>query len=97
MKAIINLKPKEQVLLNDIETKVRNARNTNDYILVNFGRKGEFIKIAFSRDQTYTIGYNFWNMEFAVKTNIMLKQYPRTVNAKLSNYLFDWVNKLNRY
>ena len=59
-------------------------------------RKGEFIKIAFCKDQTYCIGYNFWNMEFAVKTNIMLKQYPKTVNNKLAAWIFDWVNRLNR-
>lgn len=96
MKQIINIKPKDKLLLNDVETKLKNARNSNDYILVNFGRKGEFIKIAFSKDQTYTIGYNFWNMEFSVKTNIMLKQYPKTVTTKLASYLFNWVNKLNR-
>lgn len=96
MKYIINLKPKEKLLLNDIETKIRTARNSNDYILVHFGRKGEFIKIAFCKDQTYCIGYNFWNMEFAVKTNIMIKQYSRSVNGKLALWLTDWVNKLNR-
>ena len=96
MKQVINLKPKDRISLNDIETKLSKARNSNDYILVNFGRKGEFIKIAFSKDQTYCIGYNFWNMEFQVKTNIMIKQYSRTVNKKLSSWLFNWVNQLNR-
>lgn len=96
MKSIINVKPKDRLVLSDIETKVRSARNSNDYILINFGRKGEFIKVAFSKDQTYCIGYNFWNMEFSVKTNVMLKQYPKTVNNKIAAYLFDWVNKLNR-
>ena len=96
MKHIINLSPKQKVLLNDLENKVENARNSNDYILINFGRKGQFIKVAFCKDQTYVVGYNFWNMEFAMKTNIMLKQYPKTVNAKIASYLFDWVNKLNR-
>lgn len=96
MKHIINLNPKQKVLLNDLENKVKNARNSNDYILINFGRKGQFIKVAFCKDQTYVVGYNFWNMEFAMKTNIMLKQYPKTVNAKIASYLFDWVNKLNR-
>lgn len=96
MKQIINMKPKDRISLNEIETKLSNARNSNDYILVNFGRKGEFIKIAFSKDQTYCIGYNFWNMEFQVKTNIMIKQYARTVNKKLSSWLFNWVNQLNR-
>ena len=96
MKHIINLSPKQKVLLNDLENKVKNARNSNDYISINFGRKGQFIKVAFCKDQTYVVGYNFWNMEFAMKTNIMLKQYPKTVNAKIASYLFDWVNKLNR-
>lgn len=96
MKHIINLSPKQKVLLNDLENKVKNARNSNDYILINFGRKGQFIKVAFCKDQTYVVGYNFWNMEFAMKTNIMLKQYSKTVNAKIASYLFDWVNKLNR-
>ena len=96
MKHIINLSPKQKVLLNDLENKVKNARNSNDYILINFGRKGQFIKVAFCKDQTYVVGYNFWNMEFAMKTNIMLKQYPKTVKKKIASYLFDWVNKLNR-
>jgi len=46
MKQIINAKPKERLLLNDIETKIKNARNSNDYILINFGHKGEFIRIC---------------------------------------------------
>lgn len=96
MKHIINLSPKQKILLNDLENKVKNARNSNDYVLINFGRKDQFIKVAFCKDQTYVVGYNFWNMEFAMKTNIMLKQYPKTVNAKIASYLFDWVNKLNR-
>ena len=73
MKYIVNLNPKDRLLTNEVESQVRNARNSNDYILVNFGRKKEFIKVAFCKDQTYCIGYNFWNMEFQVKTNIMLK------------------------
>ena len=92
----ISLKPKEIIELNDLERKVKDARNTNDYILIKFGRKGEFIKVAFSRDQTYTIGYNFMNMEFMVKTNVMLKQYPKTVISKIALYLYTWVNRLNR-
>ena len=96
MKSIINLKPKDKVTLNDLETKIKNARNSNDYVLVNFGRKGEFIKIAFCKDQTYCIGYNFWNMEFAVKTNILMKQYSRSVNGVLANWLYTWVTRLNR-
>ena len=96
MKSIINLKPKDKVTLNDLETKIKNARNSNDYVLVNFGRKGEFIKIAFCKDQTYCIGYNFWNMEFAVKTNILMKQYSKSVNGVLANWLYTWVTRLNR-
>ena len=96
MKSIIDLKPKDKLVLNDLETKIKNARNSNDYVLVNFGRKGEFIKIAFCKDQTYCIGYNFWNMEFAVKTNILMKQYKKSVNGVLANWLYTWVTRLNR-
>lgn len=96
MKQVMLVKPKERLLLSEVENKIKNARNSNDYIEINFGRKGEFIKIAFCKDQTYCIGFNFWNMEFQVKTNIMLKQYPKTVTGKLALYLTDWVNKLNR-
>lgn len=96
MKSIIDLKPKDKLVLNDLETKIKNARNSNDYVLVNFGRKGEFIKLAFCKDQTYCIGYNFWNMEFAVKTNILMKQYKKSVNGVLANWLYTWVTRLNR-
>lgn len=96
MKSVITLQPKERLAISDVEQKVKNARNSNDYVLVRFGRKGEFIKLTFSKDQTYTIGYNFWNMEFQVKLNIILKQYPKTVTGTLSNWLCTWVNKLNR-
>ena len=96
MKSIMTIKPKEKISLSDIEQKIKSARNSNDYVQVNFGRKNEFIKIAFCKDQTYVIGYNFWNMEFAVKTNVMMKQYPRTVNGTLSNWLYTWVTRLNR-
>lgn len=96
MKTIINLKPREDLNLNDLENQIKSARNSNDYVLVNFGRKGEFIKIAFCKDQTYCIGYNFWNMEFAVRTNIIIKQYPKSVNSALANWLYTWVTKLNR-
>lgn len=96
MKQVIDLQPRQRISLNELEMKVKKARNTNDYILVNFGRKREFIKIAFCRDNTYCIGYNIWNMEFTIKTNIMIKQYPKTVNGRIANYLFTWVNKFNR-
>lgn len=96
MRQLMTLLPKQRALLNEIETKLKDARNSNDYIQINFGRRGEFIKVAFHRDNTYTIGYNFYNMEFLIKTNILIKQYPRTVNAKMSAWLFDWVNRLNR-
>lgn len=96
MKHVINLKPREKLLLNDMEKSVKDARNSNDYVLINFGRKGEFIKIAFCKDQTYCIGYNFWNMEFSVKTNVMLKQYRVTNVVKIATYITDWINRLNR-
>ena len=96
MKQIINLKQKDRLNISEVETKVKSARNSNDYILINFGGKNEFIKIAFCKDQTYCIGYNFWNMEFAIKTNIMMKQYPKTVTTALANWLYTWVTRLNR-
>ena len=96
MKYVVNLKPKEQLNLNDIEKKVKSARNSNDCILVNFGRDGKFIKIAFSKDQTYTIGHNIWNMEYSVKTNVLTRQYRVSVSNVLANYLTNWVNKLNK-
>lgn len=96
MKQIIVVPPRQRVLLNEVETKLQDARRSNDYLLVNFGRKGEYIKISFHKDQTYNIGYNFWNMEFMVKTNIMLRQYKVTVNRVLAAWLFNWVNILNR-
>lgn len=96
MKKILSVKSREPLQLNDMENYIKSARNSNDYVQVNFGRKGEFIKVAFCKDQTYCIGYNFWNLEFSVKTNIMIKQYPKTVNNKIALWLCDWVNKLNR-
>ena len=33
MKHIVNLKPREKLLLNDMETKIKDARNSNDYVL----------------------------------------------------------------
>lgn len=95
MKQIINLKQTEQLKLNEIENKLKNARNSCDYILVNFA-KGRFIKIAFCKDQTYCVGYNFYHMEFSYKTNCMLKQYPHTNNGKLSGWLTEWVNRFNK-
>ena len=96
MKSIMTLKPREKVTLSDLENKIKSARNSNDYVLINFGKKGEFIKLAFCKDQTYCIGYNFWNMEFAVRTNIMLKQYPKSSTGALANWLYTWVTRLNR-
>ena len=96
MKAIMSIKPREKITLSDLENKIKSARNSNDYVLINFGRKGEFIKLAFCKDQTYCIGYNFWNMEFAVKTNILMKQYKKSVNGVLANWLYTWVTRLNR-
>lgn len=96
MKHIITMQPKDRMNLSELENQVRSARNSNDYVQVFFGRKGEYIKIAFCKDQTYCIGYNFWNMEFSIKTNMMMKQYPKTVTGRLAAWLCDWVNKLNR-
>ena len=45
MRYVINLKPKQQLeSLSDLENKIKQARNSNEYVQVNFGRKGEFIK-----------------------------------------------------
>lgn len=96
MKQIINLKPRQVLLLTEIEDKVKSARSSNDYLLINFGRSNQFIKIAFCKDQTYVIGYNFWNMDFSVKLNIFMKQYPKVFVSKLSQFIFTWIDKLNR-
>ena len=96
MKYIVNIKPREDLKISDIENKIKIARNSCDYIQVNFGRKGEFIKIAFCKDQTYCIRYNFWNMKFQVKTNILIKQYPKTVNGPIAIWLCNSINRLNR-
>ena len=96
MKYIINLKHKEELQLNDIEDMVRRARNSSDYIDIHFGNKGEFLKVAFCKDGTYCIGYNFWNMEFAVKLNILFKQMPKTINGKIASFITTWINRLNK-
>lgn len=96
MKQIINLKPRQVIVLKEIEDKVKTARTGNDYLLVNFGRNNQFIKIAFCKDQTYVVGYNFYNMEFSLKLNIFMRQYPKIVISRLSQFIFNWVNKLNR-
>lgn len=95
-KQIIEVKPRVRLLLNDVENKVRNARNSNDYILVKFGRKGEFIRIDFAKDQTYGVSHNLYNLEFMVKLGVMLKQYKVTNIFKIADFIFDWVNRLNR-
>lgn len=96
MKQVLTIPHKDRMNINEIEPKLRNARQSNDYILVYFGNRGQWIKIGFCKDQTYVIGYNFINMEFTIKLNYMMKQYPKTVNGKLTAWLCDWVNKLNR-
>ena len=96
MKTIINLIPKSELNLNEMEKKIRSARNSNDYVLVNFGRKGEFIKVAFCKDQTYTIGHNIWNMEFWTKLRVLNKQYKVGNPIVLAQFLTNWVNRLNR-
>lgn len=96
MKHIVTLKTKERLSLNNMENFIKDARNSNDYVLINFGTRGNFIKIAFSRDMTYTVGYNILNMEFIFKVNLLYRQYPRTVTSKLAAFFTDWVNRLNR-
>lgn len=95
MKQIINMSRGDRITLNDLEQRVRSARSSNDYILINM-TENKFIKIAFSRDMTYTVGHNIYNMEFFVKTNVMVKQYPKTVTNKIAAYLFEWCNRFNR-
>lgn len=95
-KQIIEVKPRVRLLLNDIESKVRSARNSNDYILVKFGRKGEFIRVDFAKDQTYGVSHNMYNMEFMVRLSVMVRQYRVTNIFKISDFIFDWVNRLNR-
>lgn len=95
-KQIIEAKPRERLLLNDVEKKVRTARNSNDYILVKFGRKGEFIRVDFAKDQTYGVSHNLYNMEFMVRLNVMCKQYRVSNIFKIADFIFDWVNRLNR-
>ena len=36
------------------------------------------------------------NIEFITKLRYMMNQYPKTQVGKLSAWLTDWVNKLNR-
>ena len=95
MKQIINMSRGDRITLNDLEQRVRSARSSNDYILINM-TENKFIKIAFSRDMTYTVGHNIYNMEFFVKTNVMVKQYPKTVTNKIAAYLSEWCNRFNR-
>lgn len=96
MRQIITVPYKERININEVEPKVRNARSSNDYLLINFGNRGQWIKIAFCKDQTYVVGYNFTNIEFIYKLNYFMKQYPKTVSGKLSAWVTDWINKLNR-
>lgn len=95
-KQIIEVKPRERLLLNDVEKKVRTARNSNDYIMIKFGRKGEFIRVDFAKDQTYGVSHNLYNMEFQVRMNTMVKQYRVSNMFKIADFLFNWVNRLNR-
>lgn len=95
-KQIIEFKPKERALLNELENKVKNARNSCDYILVKFGRKGEFIRVDFAKDQTYGVSHNLYNMEFMVRLGVMTRQYKVVNVRKIADFIFDWVNRLNR-
>ena len=95
MKYIVNVPHKEKVSLNDIEKKVRSARNSIDYLQVNFGTKGEFIKVVFCKDQTYAIAHNIWNMEFWTKLRILCRQYKVTNPTLIAQFITSWVNRLN--
>lgn len=96
MKHIVTLKPREKLELNLMEKYVREARNSNDYIKINFGRKREFIEVSFNKDLTYCIGFNFWNAEFQQKTNIFLSMYKTSYVNPIALYLVTHVNRLNR-
>lgn len=95
-KEILNVKPKDRLSLNEMEKKVRNARNSNDYILVKFGRKGEFIRVDFAKDQTYGVSHNMYNMEFMVRLSVMIRQYKVSNIYKIADFVTNWVNRLNK-
>lgn len=95
-KQIIEVKPRTRLLLNDVEKKVRSAKNSNDYLLVKFGRKGEYIRVDFAKDQSYGVSHNMYNMEFQVKLGVMMRQYKVSNVFKIADFVFDWVNRLNR-
>ena len=93
---IIEVKPRTRLLLNDLEKKIRSAKNSNDYLLVKFGRKGEYIRVDFAKDQSYGVSHNMYNMEFQVKLGVMMRQYKVSNVFKIADFVFDWVNRLNR-
>lgn len=95
-KEILSVKPKDRLSLNEMEKKVRNARNSNDYILVKFGRKGEFIRVDFAKDQTYGVSHNMYNMEFMVRLSVMIRQYKVSNIYKIADFVTNWVNRLNK-
>lgn len=94
-KQIIDLKPRVELLLKSLDEKVRSARTSNDYILINFGRKNEFIRVDFARDQSYGISHNIYNPLFISRLNVFVAQYKITNIYKITNFLFEWINKLN--
>ena len=79
-----------------MEKKIRSAKNSNDYLLVKFGRKGEYIRVDFAKDQSYGVSHNMYNMEFQVKLGVMMRQYRVSNVFKIADFVFDWVNRLNR-
>ena len=91
-----SVKPRTRLLLNDLEKKIRSAKNSNDYLLVKFGRKGEYIRVDFAKDQSYGVSHNMYNMEFQVKLGVMMRQYKVSNIFKIADFVFDWVNRLNR-
>ena len=95
-KQIIEIKPRVRLLLNEVEQKFRKARNSNDYILVKFGRKNEFIRVDFAKDQTYGLSHNIYNLEFMARLGVMIRQYKVVNVNRISDFIFDWVNRLNR-
>ena len=88
------LKRKEQLDEKDIEQKIRSAKQTNDYVQIVFNQD-KFIKISFEKDQTYTLGYNIYDMTFTYKVCILCKQYSIANVQVLTKFLVQWVNKFN--
>lgn len=97
MKSIINVKPREHIVQTQLYDSLIKARNSWDYVQINFGRQNQFLKIAFCKDQSYVIGYNFYNLMFTSRLKVLLTQYPKNINInKLSDFIITTIDKLNQ-